>query len=396
MKQAQSTPPSRQTYENHPAYRVFLGSLKTQKTKYMYATYFIKYYLNRPENQGLTLTQILSKSPKEIEYELIAVVEEMKNELQLSYASVKMFINAATHFFEINDVVINKKKIGRFKGENITKYEYRSYTHEEIAQLLSICTERDRAAVLLMASTGMRVGALPGIRLKHLRKWTVETSSYHIYQITVYADSPKDKYFTFCTPEAAKAVDDYLLQRQRCGDNIQDPNAFLFIHIFDQAVLDKRPIKTAVYSKHIIHKLKKAGLRERVTIDQIHEVHKDNTTSLNYTNASNQSLVSRFKHEVHPCHSLRIFCVTNLQRAKVDKTIREMLVGHSTGLDKAYYKPQDSEILEEYLKAVDHLTINNEFRLKKQLDYYKYRQERLDQLTLEFADLQERMRKAGL
>ena len=40
-----------------------------------------------------------------------------------------------------------------------------------------------------------------------------------------------------------------------------------------------------------------------------------------------------------------------MQRAKVDKTIREILVGHSTGLDKAYYKAQDEEILQEYLKG---------------------------------------------
>ena len=60
-----------------------------------------------------------------------------------------------------------------------------------------------------------------------------------------------------------------------------------------------------------------------------------------------------------------------MQRAKVDKTIREMLVGHGPGLDSVYYKPQEEEeILEEYLKAVDLLTINKEHRLQKQLDQY--------------------------
>ena len=66
-----------------------------------------------------------------------------------------------------------------------------------------------------------------------------------------------------------------------------------------------------------------------------------------------------------------------MQRAKIDKTIREMLVGHSTGLDKAYYKPQDEEILQEYLKAVNLLTIQNEYRLQTQLDYYKQREDKL-------------------
>ena len=50
----------------------------------------------------------------------------------------------------------------------------------------------------------------------------------------------------------------------------------------------------------------------------------------------------------------------------MDKTIREMIVGHSIGLDSAYYKPEDEEILHEFLKSVEALTISNENRLKKQ------------------------------
>ncbi len=40
-------------------------------------------------------------------------------------------------------------------------------------------------------------------------------------------------------------------------------------------------------------------------------------------------------------------------------------------MDAIYYKPQDEEILEKYLKAVDFLIINNEHRLQKQLYHYK-------------------------
>jgi len=50
-----------------------------------------------------------------------------------------------------------------------------------------------------------------------------------------------------------------------------------------------------------------------------------------------------------------------MQRAKVDKTIREMLVGYSTGLDSVYYKASE-EIFEEYKKTFDYLQINNNSR----------------------------------
>ena len=35
-----------------------------------------------------------------------------------------------------------------------------------------------------------------------------------------------------------------------------------------------------------------------------------------------------------------------------------MLLGHKIGLSSAYYSPTEDEMLEEYMKAVDNLTIN--------------------------------------
>ena len=51
-------------------------------------------------------------------------------------------------------------------------------------------------------------------------------------------------------------------------------------------------------------------------------------------------------------------------RSKVNPETREMLLGHSVGLSNSYYKQDANEILGEYLKAVDLLTINEENRLK--------------------------------
>src|SRR5206468_953677 len=42
----------------------------------------------------------------------------------------------------------------------------------------------------------------------------------------------------------------------------------------------------------------------------------------------------------------------------------EMFMGYSIGLDDHYFKPGENDVLQEYLKAVDYLTINEENRLK--------------------------------
>lgn len=69
------------------------------------------YYLSRPVNHSLSLDEIIKKNPRTIEYEIVGIVDKMRSVLNLSYASVNLFIVAITHFFEINDIIINKKKI---------------------------------------------------------------------------------------------------------------------------------------------------------------------------------------------------------------------------------------------------------------------------------------------
>ena len=49
-------------------------------------------------------------------------------------------------------------------------------------------------------------------------------------------------------------------------------------------------------------------------------------------------------------------------------------MGHSSGLTKSYFKPSDTELLEGndktqgYVSAINDLTINEEFRLRKKVD----------------------------
>jgi hypothetical protein len=100
-------------------------------------------------------------------------------------------------------VILNKRKINKFKGEYVTQFDFRSYSTDEISNFLSVCDERGKVAVLLMASTGMGVGALQDIKLKHLKRINVDNQGTYVYRVTVYANFPKYKYTTFCTPECA-------------------------------------------------------------------------------------------------------------------------------------------------------------------------------------------------
>jgi hypothetical protein len=56
-----------------------------------------------------------------------------------------------------------------------------------------------------------------------------------------------------------------------------------------------------------------------------------------------------------------------------------MLLGHGIGLAGAYYKPTEDEMLEEYMKAADNLTINEENRLKKKVEMLTIEKSKVDQ-----------------
>ena len=97
-------------YGKHPAYRHFISSLKAPATKTGYS-FALSKYLNSETNTNLTRDEILSKPIKTIESEIIEKIVKQQEDENLTYSSTLMFLSAVNHFFSINDVIINRKKI---------------------------------------------------------------------------------------------------------------------------------------------------------------------------------------------------------------------------------------------------------------------------------------------
>jgi hypothetical protein len=72
------------------------------------------------------------------------------------------------------------------------------------------------------------------------------------------------------------------------------------------------------------------------------------------------------RREWKAVHGFRKFFKTQAER--VMKSINvETCMGHNIGVSNSYYKPTVKEVLEDYLKTVDLLTINDEDRLSKHI-----------------------------
>ncbi|HEX6294876.1 MAG TPA: hypothetical protein VFZ46_06950, partial [Nitrososphaeraceae archaeon] len=76
-------------------------------------------------------------------------------------------------------------------------------------------------------------------------------------------------------------------------------------------------------------------------------------------------------------HGFRKFFNTICIESDMNIVSKELLMGHkqSLGLEKSYYRPTNDKLLNEYLKVVDDLTINDENRLSKQVQELKTKNE---------------------
>lgn len=296
---------------------LFLDSIRSPETKQQYA-FCIKKYFNFIGSE-------IPKERKEIEDKVIQYIIHLKKE-GMSYHGISNYVVPVKSFYAINDIVLNVAKIGKFMPEIHKMKKDRAYTHEEISKMVEIADERMRVVILLLASTGIRIGAVPFIKLGNLQDM----------KLTVYETS-NEQYFTFITPECKKAVDFYLDMRSRYGEKLDD-NSYLIREQFDvRCPINAKPRQ--MDRSALQYKL--YDLCKRCGID---------------------------KKNIAVAHGFRKFFTTQLVNSKVNPEIREMLLGHKIGLASAYYRPTEQEMLNEYYKAVPVLTISNEERLKFKLE----------------------------
>lgn len=326
--------PDKEEQEQRRIYVVTDG-LKSPQTRRVYSSAFDKFiqHIQNPNLQTLidTKTQI-------IEAKIISYLEYLCNERKLSCSTILCHYSSIQHFFEINDVQLNLRKIKKFlPSEDNENYRGdRPYSVSEIQQILDRCDIRERVIILLLTSTGMRVGAIPGLRISDIKKM----DEFNLYLIKVYANSRRDRYYSFCTPECTKAIDDYLAYRNRLGEEIKDSNPVVRNHIsIDNPFTAKtaRPIGVRAIQLIIKNLLNEAGL--------VYD-----------------------KGQVMITHGFRKFFITNLDRAGVLWSTREYLSGHKLpGQDASYVRATEEDRLLEYVKALDLLTISSESKLRQQI-----------------------------
>ena len=147
----------------------------------------------------------LNADPYRLESIIRDYIIHMRRDKKLSSATISARIAAVSHFYQMNDVIINWRKLKKFKCKHRTVIEDRPYTRDEIKRLVNLASLRDKTMILLMASSGMRRGALPDLRSKDMEKMDM----YNLLKFRVYR-TEQESYTTFCTPECTELIYQYL------------------------------------------------------------------------------------------------------------------------------------------------------------------------------------------
>jgi integrase len=248
----------------------------------------------------------------------------------------------------------------------------RAYTHDEIQSLLEISDERMRCIILLLASSGIRVGAISDLRLRNIQK-VLTDSGFDIHKLTVY-ENTNDEYITFTSNECSRAIDNYLKFRESKGESLNQ-DSFLIREQFEVrdpfTISRSHQIKPQTISKKLIDLAERSGLRQKEEGKRPATIRKD----------------------VQVAHGYRKFFTTQLVEADVKTELRWLLEGHKLkSNDSHYIRVTEKRLQQEYEKSLDNLTIDPANRLQRTVQILKIEKSRIDNLE---AKIQKLERKHG-
>ena len=155
----------------------FLNSLDSQVTKKTYE-FCLSKFLSHCE---LDLISFLKLPQEDISNLIIRYLVAKK----ISRQYKKLIFSAIKHACEMNDVILNWKKMKKFMKAERTGNEIngkdRGYTHQEIQRIIDFSDQRLKTAFLILASTGVRAGVLCKLQIGNLQRIN------DVYKLTVYA-----------------------------------------------------------------------------------------------------------------------------------------------------------------------------------------------------------------
>ena len=349
FKRAIKTERTLEFYRRNLCYFLVHAGMDTEQIVQRYAPY-VKAVTgeHRPNIEGQIELQRL------VEEYVLALADRVDKD-ELKPTSVVTLVPCIKLFLSMNDILLNWTKINKLLPRSDLAADDEAYSREDIQKMLNYTDLRGKVIILLLSSSGMRLGGLAELRVGDITPiYDKNDPNNHVLaaHVRVYATSADYAYDTFITLETWGFYQQYLDLRRSWGESITKDSPAIIVRFNKRTLKEKapKPIHEHTIQDMIITIRKKAGV---------------DVKSKNYNG----------RYVTKSVHGFRKWFNTTLKSIKtkdgqpaVQFINKERLLGHrltgALSLENNYDRMDKvKELLSDYLKAVHELTVADDARL---------------------------------
>ncbi|NND87596.1 MAG: site-specific integrase [Nitrosopumilus sp.] len=305
--------------------QIFYESLKTEATKKAYKLWLEQFFEYAHEDYDSIIKLEPNKIKQTIKDYVIHKKESTRRIGVPSPNSYNAIMTPIQSFLEMNEIEFSWKTIKNLYPQKIPTSNQLPYTDEDIIEILGATTSRrNKAFIHFLASTGVRVGATPEIRIEDVKG--IEDGAV----VSIYRDTTEE-YRTCLTPEAYASLKKYLEQRID-----RNPDSVLFTRKNNLTPL------TSASAQDIVRNVRKQA-----------KLSMDNGRKTRRGKSQNHAFRKRFEITLASC---------DLQQRFID-----YMQGHFSGNSKAYFNGvSDEQLYAQFKRAIPSLTLDKSEKIESE------------------------------
>lgn len=344
------------------SFLIFENSIKSPETLKRYKYYvdiFIKFFHLKDYDS------LANMDSKNLQIMIEDYVMDLKKRVNPN--SIPTYVNPLQTFLDVNDNEIKWRKIKRLFPAKIKSTGRTAYSRDDVSRMLSLEPKlRNRVIIHILASTGMRKGALHQLQVKHLKKM-----EHDCYGFLVYADSTEE-HWSFLTPESSRELDLYFEQRKTDGEKFDRDSPVLRM-TYQIGIQKVRPMTDKSIDQTVERIVKRANLREKTG--------------------------NRYDKMLHHGFRKRFETIVKMNK-EIPVAVSEKLIGHKAyyddrgnhiQLDDNYFVPEVEQLFKFFEKVIPDLTIDNSLRKQAEIDKLTVEKKSSQNQTSKISELESKL-----